>query len=97
MQPSRAVSPLPQMVSHGSQEQTSPNPPLDSVRSNTGSLSVRSVQHAAKSPATPPSTDPANVPGEEESSAVSHMLIVDDNMLNRRVSFFFFVKYECDL
>lgn len=86
VQPSRAVSPLPQTATYGAKELGISIPPPSPAQLNDKPLQARPAENAAKSPATTPTPQPVHVPHQEEDLAASHILIVDDNMLNRRVS-----------
>ncbi|EUC31900.1 hypothetical protein COCCADRAFT_100102 [Bipolaris zeicola 26-R-13] len=85
VQPSRAVSPLPQTATYGAKELGISIPPPSPAQLNDKPLQARPAENAAKFPATTPTPQPVHVPHQEEDLAASHILIVDDNMLNRRL------------
>ncbi|EUC41095.1 hypothetical protein COCMIDRAFT_107052 [Bipolaris oryzae ATCC 44560] len=85
VQPSRAVSPLPQTGSHGVEESSIPIPPPSPTQLNNRPLQVRPAENSAKAPGTTPTPQPVHILHQEEDLAASHILIVDDNMLNRRL------------
>ena len=85
VQLSRAVSQLPQTATHGVQELGISIRPLSPAQLNDRSLQARPGSNAAKSPTTTPTAQPVHIPHQEEDLAASYVLIVDDNMLNRRL------------
>ncbi|EMD96619.1 hypothetical protein COCC4DRAFT_205550 [Bipolaris maydis ATCC 48331] len=86
VQPSRAVSPLPQTATHGVEELRISVPPPSPAQPNDRSSQARSAKNATKSPTATPTA--------EEELTASHILIVDDNMLNRRLLVAFMNKND---
>ncbi|KAI4679895.1 hypothetical protein J4E81_010300 [Alternaria sp. BMP 2799] len=88
LQPAGVSSPLPQP-----RQQSHPYTPTKSMQNSMESLSLASPEAVAPSTAGSTSVQHSVTSPQEEDPVISHTLIVDDNMLNRRLLVAFMKKH----
>jgi CheY-like chemotaxis protein len=93
LQPTDSSSPPTQPFSQETQQQSHPSLPMNSTQSTTESLNLESPRPAAPSTADSTTAQPSITSQNEEDPVISHTLIVDDNLLNRRLLIAFMKKY----
>lgn len=87
VQSQRTPSPLSPIALHGIQEEGITRSAPGFIDLGVGSTAAEPAEQPAKLPSLSPTPQPAMGPSLKEDSAVPHILIVDDNALNRRVGF----------
>ncbi|KAL1797282.1 hypothetical protein ACET3X_003888 [Alternaria dauci] len=86
-------SPAPQPLSQRTKQRTQSTSPSNSMQNSLESLSLESPGPISPSIAGPTTAQPSvTSPHEEDDRDVSHILIVDDNLLNRRLLIAFMKK-----